>query len=131
MPIVCALALVLAVPRAAEAQSDPAGPPVAATTRAEALFEEGRKLYEEKRFQEACDRLSESERLDPAVGTLGLLAGCHEAMGLLATARREFLTTAERADKSKDERAAFARQRAAALEPRIPKITIRLQRAGW
>jgi hypothetical protein len=106
------------------------GEPQDVVTRADALFEQGRRLLDEGKFAEACDRLSESDRLDPSVGTLGLLARCHEKQGMLATAWREYLTTAERAERSGDERAAFARTQAAALEPRLPRLTVELTRAG-
>lgn len=122
-----ALFVVMAfTPAIARAQD---GPPDV-VTRADALFEEGRRLLDEGRLVEACDRLSESDRLDPSVGTLGLLASCHEKRGLLATAWREYLVTAARAEKSGDERAAFARTQAAALEPRIPRLTLELTRPG-
>lgn len=122
-----ALLLAMAItPAIARAQD---GPPDV-VTRADALFEEGRRLLDEGKFVEACDRLSESDRLDPSVGTLGLLASCHEKRGLLATAWREYLVTAARAEKSRDERAAFARTQAAALEPRLPRLTLELTRPG-
>ena len=61
------------------------------------------------------------------MSTLGLLAACHEQQGLLATALREFRATEKRAAAANDARAAFAGQRAAALEATVPlELTIRL-----
>src|SRR5688572_6551294 len=74
-----------------------------APTRAATLFEEGKKLLEQGRVDEACAVLAESDKLEPAVGTLGLLAGCHEKQNKLGTAYKEYLETAARAAKQNDE----------------------------
>lgn len=94
-------------------------------SRAEALFQEGKSLLEQGNFSEACDRLSKSDTLDPAISTLGLLAACHEQLGRVATALREYRETAKRAEAAGDSRAEFARKRAAELEPKVPALTIR------
>ncbi|UQA55565.1 hypothetical protein [Polyangium aurulentum] len=130
------LALVLASGVAAAQEEPPAPPPAPAPTtapspeaaRAEALFQEGKELLDAGRFVEACDKLAESDKLDPAIGTLGLLAACHEGQGRLATAWREYKETAARAEAAKDDRAAVARERAAALEPNLPRLSVRLAR---
>jgi hypothetical protein len=96
------------------------------TSRADALFTEGKQLMEQGKFVEACDKLAMSDSLDPAIGTLGLLATCHEQQGRIATAWREYSQTAARADAVADERGTFARERAKALEPRLPKLIVRL-----
>ena len=100
--------------------------PAAGTSRADALFNEGKQLMEQGKFVEACDKLAESDALDPAIGTLGLLATCHEQQGRLATAWREYTQTAARADAVADDRGAFARERAKALEPELPRLVVRL-----
>lgn len=134
------LAIVLAsmlalVPHAARADEPPAETPPVETpaetpppemSRADALFQEGKQLLEQGKFLEACDKLAESDALDPAIGTLGLLAACHEQQGRTATAWREYGETAARAEAVGDERAAFARERVKALEAELPRLLVRL-----
>ncbi len=107
-----------------QAQTTAQTPPV--TSRADVLFSEGKQLMEQGKIVEACDKLAESDALDPAIGTLGLLATCHEQQGRVATAWREYTQTAARADAVADERGAFARERAKALEATLPKLLVRL-----
>jgi hypothetical protein len=89
------------------------------------LFDEGKRLYEAKDFVRACEALQQSERLDPAVGTLGLLAACYEQLGKVATAYRTYVDAADRASAVRDSREHYARERAAALRPRLPVLTVR------
>ena len=100
--------------------------PAPVTSRADTLFNEGKQLMEQGKFVEACDKLAESDALDPAIGTLGLLATCHEQQGRIATAWREYTQTAARAEAVADERGTFARERAKALEAELPKLSVRL-----
>jgi hypothetical protein len=93
--------------------------------QAESLFDEGRRLLAENRYAEACAKLSESERLDPAVGTLLNLGDCYEKMGKIATAWAVFKGAANMARTAKQQaREKIASARVAALEPKIPKLTI-------
>jgi len=106
-------------------------PPIAAAqkaTPAETLFREGRRLMNAGRTAEACDKFAESQRLEAAVGTLLNLEACHEALGALATAWGFFQQAADLAARSGDsERAEKIRRRAAALEPKIAKLRIRVR----
>jgi len=100
---------------------------------AEALFREGKKLYESKSYSEACEKLQESQRLDPASGTLLALALCHEADGKLATAWAEYADVSallKREGRSDKELA--ARERVAVLEAKLSTLTVVVPDAtGW
>lgn len=92
---------------------------------AEALFDEGKKLMAQGQFAQACPKLAESQRLDPAAGTLLNLAACYERAGQNASAwitYKETISVAERSGRK--EWAAAAGKKAAALEPTLSKITI-------
>lgn len=110
-------ALVILPPVAAAQGRDRAG--------AEALFRAGRDAAERGDYATACQRFEESNRLDPALGTLFNLADCEEKTGKLASAWQRFREVAQRLSPT-DERSAIARDRAAALEPRLPKLVLHL-----
>lgn len=94
---------------------------------ADVLFRQGRQLHEEKRYAEACPKFAESFKLDPATGALLALASCHEAEGKLASAWAEYNDVVARARRdNQPDRAETARQRAAAIEPKLAKLTILL-----
>lgn len=132
--VLVAASLLALVPVTARAddESTLASPadPTAAATLAETLFQDGKRLLERGAFVEACTKLAQSDALDPAIGTLGLLAACHEQEGRTATAWREYGETARRAEAVNDERGAFARQRASALEPELPRLLVRLPKGA-
>lgn len=103
---------------AAKPQSGDAG-------TAQALFYEARQLMKESKFGLACPKLEESLRLDYGIGTEFNLADCHEKIGKIATAWSGFLHVASAAHTAKQtDREKVARDRAKALEPRLPKLTI-------
>src|SRR5262249_1310687 len=90
------------------------------------LFANGKQLLETRHYDEAAAALAESDRLDPAIGTIGLLARCHELQGRLTVARREYEETARRAAAKGDSREAFARERAAELVKRLGHLRLGL-----
>lgn len=92
---------------------------------AQSLFEEGRKLMNEKKFPEACPRLERSYKLDPAPGTLLNLAVCHEAIGKNATARNEYLDTVTMAKRdNRRDRLTFAQTHLKGLEGKVSTLTV-------
>jgi len=98
-----------------------------ASASAEVLFREGARLLKAGETAAACSKLEASYTLDPALGTLGMLAYCHERQQRLATAWQEYLRAAAEARAAKQpEREAVAQERASSLEQRVSHLTIRL-----
>lgn len=119
-----ALALTLTLPRAAAAQ-----PAAQARTEAvaQALFEEAVALMAEQRFEEACPKLAESQRLDPGGGTVLNLASCLEHLGQLASAYAMYSDALSAAIRDgRRERESIARERLAALPPLLSRLEVRL-----
>jgi serine/threonine-protein kinase len=99
----------------------------ASSAAAQALFDDARALMVKGNYAEACVKLEESQRLDPGSGTLLNLGDCYERVGRLASAWAMFLEAATAAQAvSKSDRVHIARERAAALEKRISRLTIRV-----
>lgn len=71
----------------------------------------------------ACARLRDSDRLDPAVGTRFNLADCEERRGRVATAWSLFRGVLSELSEE-DDRRPIAEDRARALEPRLPYLTL-------
>jgi len=123
-------ALLVSAP--ALAQETPTRDPIAA----EALFERGKLLMDQGHTPEACEAFGESQRLDPAGGTLLRLALCHEAAGKLASAWLEFgevgrVSKEGTGDPAKlQERVRLAREHLSAIEPRLPRLAITVQPAA-
>jgi hypothetical protein len=92
---------------------------------AQALFDEGRQFMAAEDYAHACPKFAESERLDPGGGTLLNLALCHEAEGKTASAWTEFNESLSRAIRDgRPEREARARERIAALAPKLSRLTV-------
>jgi tetratricopeptide (TPR) repeat protein len=109
----------LATSRRAVAQSNEA--------HADELFRQGQALLQGGRLPEACARLGDSLRLDPALGTLLNLALCHEREGRLATAHREYAVAAMWAGQRRErDRERFAKERVDALEGRLSKVRLEI-----
>jgi hypothetical protein len=94
---------------------------------AETLFDDGKALMAQGKYAEACPKLAESERLDPALGALLALAFCHEKEGKTATAWSEFVTARGLAQRTKEiERERLAEGYVEELEGRLVRVTIRV-----
>jgi hypothetical protein len=94
---------------------------------AEALFDQGLRLMKQNSFAEACPKLEESNRIDPAVGTLLYLGECYERVGKTASAWATFREAASLATNSNQpERARTASTRAQELEPKLSRLSIEL-----
>jgi hypothetical protein len=92
---------------------------------AQALFEEARTLMTAGRYDEACAKLSESQHLDPASGTLLNLAVCHEKQGKTATAWAEYNDVLAITRKEGNlERQKIASQRIRELEPMLSHLSV-------
>lgn len=118
------LALVLA-PATAVAQ--PGRDPAAA----EALFKKGVEALEKDDWASACPSFEASVKLDPSVGAQLNVARCAEHDGKLARAWVEYqkakvLNQETPGAKRKREVDAFVDDALSKLEPRLPKITVRL-----
>ncbi len=90
---------------------------------AEALFRSAQKAARLKDWQTACERFEESNRLDPAPGTVLNLGRCRENLGQLAAAWKSYAKAAQILPAA-DRRASFAETKARSLEPRVPLVTL-------
>jgi len=92
---------------------------------AEALFRQGREAMKRGDFNEASVKLGESQRLDPAVGTLLNLAECEEKTGHVASAWQHYQEAVDQLS-STDPRHAVASRGVNRLEKRVPRVTIQI-----
>lgn len=101
--------------------------PVAAadSARADALFQEGRAAAVAGDFVTARAKFVESQRLDPAVGTLLNIADCEEHLEHPVAALSVFRSALPQLDPS-DDRFAITKERIDALEKRAPRLTVTL-----
>lgn len=93
--------------------------------RADALFNEGLQLLDEGRIAEACDRLSESKKIESGIGVTLYLADCEERRGHWIAARELYREGKALAEHKLDGRASDARKRADALTARMPSIQVK------
>ncbi|WP_437876233.1 hypothetical protein [Sorangium sp. So ce513] len=106
-----------------------AAQPVSAQDQAaaQALFDEARALATAGKHAEACPKLEESYRLDPAIGTQYYLAECLEGLGRTASAWTLYLQVGDLAAAAgQSARASHARQRAESIAPSLVRLSIRV-----
>lgn len=91
------------------------------------LFEDALALMDQGRHAEACPKLERSQALDPGMGTQFQLAKCYASTGRVVRAWRLFREVADAAKQAGNKkREAVASQHAAALEPRLARITVQI-----
>ena len=116
-PVFAAFIYLTAAARPVAAQSDSAA--------ARALFSEGRELMAAEKYAAACPKFEESLRLDQGMGTQFNLAHCWEKLGRTASAWALFIDVAAAARAgNQPDREAAAKERAAALEPKLTRLRI-------
>lgn len=93
---------------------------------ADALFQAGKQLINEKKYAEACSKFDASYKLDPTLGTLLNLADCYEKAGRFATSWSTWGAAMEQAQRDKDPRVEYAKERRDAIAPKLPKVVIRV-----
>jgi hypothetical protein len=113
-----AAALAFAVPRFASADEY-------SKVLAEQLFTSGRALLEAGQVGVACEKLAESQRIDPAGGTALLLGICLEQQGKLASAWAALRSArAMGVRDGRQDRVAVADEHLQGIEPRIAHVTV-------
>lgn len=93
---------------------------------AEALFQEGKALFDQGKYEEACAKFAASQELDGGFGTLMNLGECFERRGMTASAWATFKEAAGLARNSNQtDRETAARDRATRLETSLSKVIVR------
>jgi hypothetical protein len=96
---------------------------------AEELFRSAKALMQESQYERACPMFAESARLDRQAGTLLNLGVCYESQGKTASAFGAFSQAViEATRKGQTDRAQFAKEHLQALEPKLSRVTITLQK---
>jgi hypothetical protein len=97
------------------------------TSGADVLFQAAREAMADGDYELACQKFEESNRLERAAGTLLNLGNCEEKRGRVATSWARY-TEAMDMLMPNDARYAFAKKKAEALEPRIPRLTVQISK---
>ena len=98
---------------------------------AQALFDDAKTLMKNGDYASACPKLDESQRLQPAGGTLMFIGLCREGEGKTATAWAKFneALSAARRD-SRPDRERVAHEHIEALSPKLTRLSIALSDAA-
>jgi hypothetical protein len=112
-----AVAVLLGAPAARAQSTDLAA--------AQGLFDEAKQLVAEGKMAEACPKFLASFKFDAKPGTAVNLADCYEKTGKIASAWARYLEAEALAQRAgQPEREVYAREHAAALEPKISRLGI-------
>jgi hypothetical protein len=103
-----------------------AAAPARDVAAADALFRSAKDAMAAGDVPKACAQFSESQRLDPAPGTLLNIADCEERAGKFATARSHFEEARDQLPAG-DFRVAFASARIEALTSKVPRVVLRFR----
>jgi hypothetical protein len=95
----------------------------------EALFQAARDLMDKGQYDAACKKFEASQRADPAMGTILNLANCYEKLGRTASAWERFEEASQKLAPG-DDRLPVAKERAAHLKARLPKLELTLDDAA-
>ena len=92
---------------------------------AEALFDQGKQLLEQKKYDEACPKFEQSQQIDPGIGTLLYLGECYEKAGRTASAWATFREAASAARAAgQARRQKIGEERAKLLEGKLSRLSI-------
>lgn len=91
---------------------------------AEQLFQEGKALEAEGKVAESCAKFEESQKVDPATGTLLNIGLCSERLVKLATAWAAYRAVAAQSRDKRPDRVEMSEKRAASLEGHIPLLVV-------
>jgi serine/threonine-protein kinase len=98
---------------------------------AEALFDRGLSLMRDGKYQEACERLEQSQAIERGIGTMLYLAECYEKTGRSASAWALFREASSWAQAAGQvERAEAGKRRAERLEKGLSRLTIQVAPAS-
>lgn len=90
------------------------------------LFEEGRALADQGMYDAACAKFQQSLEIDRAPGTALNYGDCLEHLGQLRKAFQMYDEASTRFQRDKDPRAAFARERANAVLPKLGTLVVKI-----
>src|SRR5512142_799528 len=85
---------------------------------ADRLFKEGREAFDKGDYATACPKFAESQKADPAPGTILNLALCEERQGKVANARGHVVELLAQLDV-KDDRVPIAKELFNKLDARV------------
>ncbi len=96
-----------------------------AESKADRLFAKGKKLLAQKKYEEACKAFEQSDGLDTGIGTKLNIARCYEEWGKIASALHWYQDAEQMAKDKKDPRAEKIKGLEDALDPDVPRLTIK------